>query len=72
MNHDERQMIDGLFGRLKDAERTAPPRDAEAEGFIRDRGVTARMWPHKPDSYLLIMAGPDHIYGTDDDLTNFR
>lgn len=37
MNHDERQMIDGLFGRLKDAERTAPPRDAEAEGFIRDQ-----------------------------------
>lgn len=40
MNHDERQMIDGLFGRLKDAERTAPPRDAEAEGFIRDRVAT--------------------------------
>lgn len=37
MNHDERQMIDGLFGRLQDAERSAPPRDPEAESFIRDR-----------------------------------
>lgn len=37
MNHDEKQMIDGLFTRLGDAEKTAPPRDAEADRFIQDR-----------------------------------
>lgn len=28
--------------------------------------------PHKPDSYLLISAGNDGRYGTDDDITNFK
>jgi prepilin-type N-terminal cleavage/methylation domain-containing protein len=28
-------------------------------------------WPHNPDSYILISAGYDGIYGTDDDITNF-
>ena len=28
--------------------------------------------PHKPDSYLLISAGNDGRYGTDDDITNFQ
>jgi prepilin-type N-terminal cleavage/methylation domain-containing protein len=28
--------------------------------------------PHKPDSYLLISAGNDGLYGTDDDITNFK
>lgn len=31
-----------------------------------------RLWPYKPDSYLLISAGEDGVYGTMDDLTNFR
>lgn len=35
MDSNEQQMIRSLFGRLNDAERSAPPRDAEAEQFIR-------------------------------------
>jgi type II secretory pathway pseudopilin PulG len=31
----------------------------------------ARPWPHRPDSYLLISAGLDGLYGTADDITNF-
>jgi prepilin-type N-terminal cleavage/methylation domain-containing protein len=29
------------------------------------------VWPHRPDSYILISAGPDGNFGTDDDITNF-
>ncbi len=28
-------------------------------------------YPHRPDSYILISAGPDSLYGTADDITNF-
>lgn len=28
--------------------------------------------PHRPDSYLLISAGPDGIYGSSDDVANFK
>lgn len=28
-------------------------------------------WPHNPDSLILVSAGYDGIYGTDDDITNF-
>ncbi|MFC1739045.1 type II secretion system protein [Planctomycetota bacterium] len=28
-------------------------------------------WPHKPDSYILISAGADGLFGTVDDITNF-
>jgi prepilin-type N-terminal cleavage/methylation domain-containing protein len=28
-------------------------------------------WPHRPDSYILISAGFDGEYGTEDDITNF-
>lgn len=30
-----------------------------------------RMWPYRPDSYILISAGADGLYGTSDDITNF-
>lgn len=40
--------------------------------FIRDQKVQARPWPQRPDSYILISAGADGIYGTDDDITNFE
>ncbi len=36
MSNDDRAAIDQLFGRLADTERRSPPRDAEAEAFIRD------------------------------------
>lgn len=37
MNDQERQVIESLFTRLGEVERQAPPRDAEAEAFIRER-----------------------------------
>jgi hypothetical protein len=37
MDHQDRQAIDGLFRRLEDAERQAPPRDAEADSFIQEQ-----------------------------------
>jgi type II secretory pathway pseudopilin PulG len=39
--------------------------------YIRDPKVQARPWPCRPDSYLLISAGADGIYGTNDDICNF-
>lgn len=39
--------------------------------FIRDPKVDARFWPQRPDSYILISAGADGLYGTDDDICNF-
>ena len=41
------------------------------EQFIRDKNVSQRMWPLNPRSYLIIMAGPDKLYGTVDDIKNF-
>jgi type II secretory pathway pseudopilin PulG len=39
--------------------------------FITDERVTAISWPYRPDSYILISAGPDGEYGTKDDICNF-
>lgn len=33
---------------------------------------TGSLVPYRPDSFLLITPGPDGIYGSDDDVTNFR
>jgi hypothetical protein len=49
MTPDERNLIDGLFGRLKNAEAGAGPKDREAEELIR-QGVAAQ--PSVP--YLLV------------------
>ncbi len=35
-------------------------------------GSSTRYWPHRPDSYILISAGPDGMYGTADDITNYN
>jgi len=40
-------------------------------GYIQDPKVTTHPWPYRPDSYLLITAGADGIYGTGDDICNF-
>jgi len=40
-------------------------------GYIQDPRVTAPPWPYRPDSYILISAGVDGLYGTADDITNF-
>lgn len=39
--------------------------------FILDTAVPARPTPVRKDSYLLISAGPDARYGTEDDATNW-
>jgi len=42
--------------------------------YIRDPKVSNASgidWPYRPDSYILISAGADGIYGTSDDITNF-
>jgi prepilin-type N-terminal cleavage/methylation domain-containing protein len=39
--------------------------------YIRDPKVSGRAWPYRPDSYLLISAGADGLYGTSDDIRNF-
>ena len=41
------------------------------ENYIADPKITARRWPYRPDSYLLISAGADGLYGTPDDICNF-
>jgi len=33
--------------------------------------TTNRMWPYRPESYILISAGEDGLDGTPDDITNF-
>jgi len=39
--------------------------------YITDPKVTAIAWPYRPDSYILISAGVDGLYGTSDDICNF-
>jgi prepilin-type N-terminal cleavage/methylation domain-containing protein len=39
--------------------------------YIRDPKIIARPWPYRPDSYILISAGADGLYGTGDDIRNF-
>ncbi len=39
--------------------------------YTRDVRIQDRRWPVRPDSYLLISAGMDGIYGTEDDIRNF-
>jgi len=39
--------------------------------YIRDPKITAKPWPYRPDSYILISAGADGLYGTGDDIKNF-
>ncbi len=39
--------------------------------YIKNPKITARDWPCRPDSYILISAGADGLYGTPDDITNF-
>lgn len=47
------------------------PNDPLVIGYIQDPKVTARDWPYRPDSYILISAGADGLYGTSDDIRNF-
>lgn len=40
------------------------------DGGIKDSKIVGG-WPHRPDSYILISAGADGLYGTSDDIRNF-
>ena len=40
--------------------------------FIWDQRGRPRNNPHRPDSYLLISAGADAVFGTSDDVANFE
>ncbi len=39
--------------------------------YIHDSRLSPRYWACRPDSYLLISAGADGLYGTEDDIRNF-
>lgn len=39
--------------------------------YLRNKATTARVEPQKADSYIIVSAGPDGLYGTDDDIANF-
>lgn len=41
------------------------------DDYIRDPKISARPWPYRPGSYILISAGADGLYGTGDDIRNF-
>jgi prepilin-type N-terminal cleavage/methylation domain-containing protein len=75
-NYLDNACLVGL-GKITDKE-TPPPHPLESydvfhssNGGIVDPKVTARTWPYRPDSYILISAGADGLYGTGDDITNF-
>lgn len=40
--------------------------------YIRNKAVTAKLEPQNAQSYLLISAGLDGVFGTGDDVTNFE
>ncbi len=47
--------------------------DYDNNGGIKDpkASTATRSWPCRPDSYILISAGADGLYGTGDDIHNF-
>jgi len=49
-----------------------PPEGGLFYKSTRDKSVTPMMKPHNPDSYILISAGWDGLYGTGDDVFNFE
>jgi hypothetical protein len=42
------------------------------EAYIRNEAAAARVTPYNPDSYLMISAGADGIFGSADDIANFE
>ncbi len=35
------------------------------------QGSVGKVWPHRPDTFVFISAGPDGVFGTTDDIKNF-
>lgn len=51
-----------------------PDPNEDLDGFwayVRNKNIQSRVAPHNADSFMLISAGPDGIYGTADDVANF-
>lgn len=42
------------------------------ENMVLDTRVTVWKMPHRRDSYILVSAGPDGLYGTGDDVCNYQ
>jgi len=65
----------GLFGEAHKLVNTTPNSDEVAfYDYITDPQLfasTGKRLPYNPDSYILISAGLDGLYGTEDDITNF-
>lgn len=59
------------LGRVSDGKRHSIYNLSTFVPYIQDPKVTARPWPYRPDSYILISAGADGFYGTQDDICNF-
>jgi prepilin-type N-terminal cleavage/methylation domain-containing protein len=67
----------GEFEYTKD--QTERPEPDTFENFVYNEeifdstrvGDGGRIWPHNPDSFLLITPGQDGIFGNSDDITNF-
>lgn len=59
--------FDGDINRIM----TGAPYDNSFARYVLDESVRARNTPVRRDSYLLISAGPDGIYGNSDDVTNW-
>jgi type II secretory pathway pseudopilin PulG len=63
-----KQQVDGRLHPLTDPTNQFP---FFYDEYIRDPKIEARPWPYRPDSYILISAGADGLYGTSDDIRNF-
>ena len=62
---------DPNYGNANDPELAKSKYDNTFERFIWERDVTQRNTPVNRESYLLISAGPDALYGTADDVINW-
>jgi len=77
--YDNRQIFN--LGKMTDPAKAHPLFANSAGGtypdfyeYIIDPKIfasTNKKWPYRPDSYILITAGADGEYGTDDDICNF-
>jgi len=62
-----------MLGRISDGKPHSLNTFSEFIPYIMDpkASTDVRPWPYRPDSYILISAGVDGLYGTPDDITNF-
>ena len=72
--NDNSPLID--LGKMIDTSRfhpftVDPAKFYDSDVGIRDPKIEAIPWPYRPDSYILITAGADGLYGTSDDIRNF-